>query len=141
VIVYDLKCEKNHKFEGWFINRDSYEEQKREKLISCPVCGGTEIEMVLTATAIRGRDKGDAQPRVNGDPRDISPGKALEMLNKFIDENFLDVGEKFAEVALKIHSGDEEGCNIRGTVTKSEEVVLREEGVEFFKIPSWKFDS
>jgi hypothetical protein len=51
------------------------------------------------------------------------------------------VGDRFAEVALKIHRGEESKRNIRGITTDKEEVTLREEGVEFVKIPVPKFDS
>ena len=50
------------------------------------------------------------------------------------------MGDKFAEVALRIHHGEEDGRNIRGTTTGSEEETLREEGVQFIKIPLPKFD-
>ena len=30
MIIYDLKCKKNHKFEGWFKDRTAFEEQKNE---------------------------------------------------------------------------------------------------------------
>ena len=56
-------------------------------------------------------------------------------------KNFDDVGERFAEVALKIHRGEEQKRNIRGVTTDKEEETLREEGVEFMKIPAPKFDS
>ena len=51
------------------------------------------------------------------------------------------MGDKFAEIALKIHLGEEDRKNIKGTTTEREEENLREEGVQFFKIPMPKFDS
>jgi hypothetical protein len=60
---------------------------------------------------------------------------------EYLDKNFDDVGKKFAEVALRIHHGEEEGRNIKGITTENEEETLREEGVQFFKIPVPKFDS
>jgi len=67
--------------------------------------------------------------------------KMLEMINDFVTKNFDDVGSRFAEVALKIHRGEEQRRNIRGVTTDKEEETLREEGVEFMKIPVPKFDS
>jgi hypothetical protein len=63
------------------------------------------------------------------------------MLHHFIENNFEDVGNKFADVALKIHCGEEEKRNIKGTTTLQEEDSLREEGVRFIKIPMPKMDS
>ena len=73
--------------------------------------------------------------------KEISPAAALKMLHQYIDKNFEDVGDKFAEVALKIHYGDEEKRNIKGTSTPQEEESLKEEGVKFIKVPLPKMDS
>jgi len=65
----------------------------------------------------------------------------LKVLHDFLVKNFEDVGERFADVALKIHYGEEERRNIRGTTTPEEEENLREEGVPFVKVPLPKFDA
>jgi len=41
MIAYDLQCANGHAFEGWFEDGQSYDEQKRNGLISCPVCNDT----------------------------------------------------------------------------------------------------
>jgi hypothetical protein len=48
------------------------------------------------------------------------------------------VGADFYKEALKIHSGEAENRNIKGTATTEEEVILKEEGVPFFKVPTIK---
>jgi len=73
--------------------------------------------------------------------KELSPAVGLRLLHQYVDKNFEDVGDKFAEVALKIHYGDEEKRNIKGTSTPQEEENLREEGVQFIKIPLIKMDS
>jgi hypothetical protein len=45
------------------------------------------------------------------------------------------VGSDFANEALKIHYGVNEPRNIRGVSTSQEEDMLREEGVDFVKLP------
>jgi len=52
-----------------------------------------------------------------------------------VQKNFDDVGCNFAQEALKIHYGAVEPRNIRGVSTKEEEKTLKEEGIEFFKVP------
>ncbi|MBT8490330.1 MAG: DUF1178 family protein, partial [Deltaproteobacteria bacterium] len=74
-------------------------------------------------------------------PQEVSPLMALKMFHDFIDREFDDVGEKFADVAINIHKGLEEKRNIKGTTTKTDEETLNEEGVEYIKIPAVKFDS
>ncbi|MBW2630740.1 MAG: DUF1178 family protein [Deltaproteobacteria bacterium] len=137
VIIYDLKCERSHIFEGWFNDRTAFEAQKEKKLVACPVCGSSNIEIVPSSITVMGKDAG----RLNENNKKLSPVKALRMFNEYMDKTFEDVGGKFAEVALKIHIGEEDSRNIKGTVTKSEEDTLREEGVPFVKIPIPKFDS
>jgi len=139
VIIYDLKCEKRHKFEGWFKDLASFEEQKAQKLITCPMCGSADVAMVPSSIAVMGKSRELKERKTSA--TDVSPAKMLEMIHDFVSKNFDDVGDRFAEVALKIHRGEESKRNIRGITTDKEEVTLREEGVEFVKIPVPRFDS
>ncbi len=137
MIIYDLKCENGHKFEGWFQDRKAFEEQKDQKLIGCPICGSLDAEVAPSSLTVVSRDSKVEKTR-NGE---ISPLQALQMLTEFIDKNFEDVGASFAEVATRIHNGEETERNIKGTTTRDEEESLREEGIHFIKIPTPKFDS
>jgi hypothetical protein len=138
VIIYDLKCEKGHAFEGWFKDRQAWTSQNSQRLVSCPVCNSSSIEIVPSSITIMGKDSRTADKLQE---KELSPVKALQMLHRYIDKNFEDVGNKFAEVALKIHCGEEEKRNIKGTTTPQEEISLKEEGVQFIKIPMLKMDS
>lgn len=138
MIIYDLKCRKNHKFEGWFKDRSVFEEQNERNLIVCPVCGEAGVEVVPSSVAVMGREMKIAKKNPS---RELSPIKALQQFNEYIEKNFDDVGQKFAEVAMRIHRGEEEARNIKGTTTRREEETLREEGVQFFKVPIVKLDS
>lgn len=129
MIIYDLACERNHTFEGWFQDRASFERQREQQQIECPVCGSLAVEMVPSTVMIRGKQgqppQGEEHP----------PTAMLRMLHDFIDRNFDNVGKHFAETAIKIHRGEEPKRNIRGNTTEREEETLREEGIEFMKIP------
>lgn len=138
MIIYDLKCEKGHSFEGWFKDRENWIFQSSQKLVCCPVCNSSTIEIVPSSISIMGKDTKKDNALQN---KEISPLTALKMLQQYVDKNFEDVGDKFAEIALKIHYGDEEHRNIKGTSTPEEEKNLKEEGVEFLKIPIIKMDS
>ncbi|MGC9976687.1 MAG: DUF1178 family protein [Syntrophales bacterium] len=138
MIIYDLRCEKGHEFEGWFNDRSAFEKQQNQKLVICPTCGSSEVEIVLSTISIMGKDvKASNKSGLEG----LSLPKALKLFHEYLDKNFDDVGKKFAEVALRIHHGEEEGRNIRGITTENEEETLKEEGVQFVKIPVPKFDS
>ena len=138
MIIYDLKCEKGHTFEGWFKDQNAWTMQKSQRLVSCPVCNSSDIQVIPSSITIMGKDSRSSE-RIQ--EKEISPVKALEMLHQYINKNFEDVGNKFAEVALKIHYGDEEKRNIKGTSTPQEEENLKEEGVQFIKVPLLKMDS
>jgi hypothetical protein len=137
VIIYDLRCKNNHTFEGWFQDRTAFEKQKDGNFITCPVCGDVEVSIVPSSRAFVGKE---SRPETR-DSREITPAQAFRMFHEFLNKNFDDVGNRFAEVALKIHHGDEEKRNIKGTTTPQEEDTLREEGIEFLKIPVPKLDS
>jgi hypothetical protein len=138
MIIYDLKCERNHQFEGWFKDIASFEKQRTDNLVTCPVCGTSKIEMSPSSiTTISGRDIGSD----NKTSKEISPLMALKLLHEYIDREFDDVSDRFAEVALSMHKGKETKRNIKGTVCTEDEKTLEEEGVQFIKIPLPEFDS
>ena len=62
MIVYDLKCRKDHVFETWFRDSAAYEEQVAAGAIACPVCGSRKIEKALMAPRLArgGRARDDA---------------------------------------------------------------------------------
>ncbi len=130
MMVLDLKCTHEHHFEGWFANTEAFYRQKASGEIRCPICEDNEIVQVLSPVAIRKHDRISPQEE-NGSP-ELEKVKAFY---KYIEKNFEEVGSEFTKEALKIHYGAGEKRNIKGTSTADEEKLLREEGVEFYKIP------
>lgn len=138
MIIYDLRCKDGHKFEGWFKDRGAFEKQKESSLIACPVCGNTDAAVIPSSVAVMGRDSHSSGEEAAAK---VSPLKIFREVQDYIHKNFDDVGEKFAEVALRIHHGEENRRNIHGTTTQSEEETLRDEGVPFIKLPLPEFDA
>ncbi len=138
MIIFDLKCENGHKFDGWFKDRQAFIDQNSQKLVACPICNTCSVNIVPSSVTIAGKDFRSAGKL---EEKENFPLKALQALRQYIDKNFEDVGNQFAEVALKIHFGEEEKRNIKGTTTPQEDENLREEGVQFVKIPVPKMDS
>ena len=132
MIAYDLQCTHGHTFEGWFEDRKTYLDQQKKGLISCPVCNDTYVDIMPSTFAIKSSpaDKSRHLPVEEAVLEKISK-EAIE----FVEKNFDNVGCEFAKEALKIHYGAAEPRNIRGVSTKEEEKTLKEEGIEFFKIP------
>lgn len=138
MIIYDLKCRDGHKFEGWFKDRGTLDEQRTKNLVACPVCGVTDVTLLPSTVTIMGKDNPPLGERTKGGASSL---KVLREFQEYIHKNFDNVGDKFADVALRIHHGEEDRRNIRGTTTRSEEDSLREEGVQFIKIPLPEFDA
>jgi len=138
MIAYDLQCSNGHTFEGWFDGRQAFEEQMQKKLIACPVCNDTNVVVVPSTFAVHTggpqRERPDEAEKSDKQP---SADKIIE----FLEKNFEDVGLNFAKEALKMHYGVSEKRNIRGISTKSEEEMLKKEGIKFFKIPVPQLDS
>jgi hypothetical protein len=130
MIAFDLFCSNGHKFECWFKNSASCEEQIASRVVSCPVCDDHQIERAFSPFMI-GRDGGKKEEEF--DSQHVQ--QALQLITDYIEKHFEDVGADFYKEALKIHSGEAEKRNIKGTATTEEEVILKEEGVAFFKVP------
>lgn len=139
VIIFDLQCQRHHRFEAWFKDSAAFEKQLEERQITCPVCGGSDIERLPSSVSVVTRSRSEGERKQP--PQEISPRMALTMLHKFLERNFDDVGDRFTRVALRIHRGEEDRRNIRGITSKEEEETLQEEGVPFLKVPVLKFDS
>ncbi len=135
MIVFDLQCSNGHTFEGWFEHGQAYEEQKEKSLIACPICDDTAISKMPSAFAIKSSPRSEKLPDTDTPPTDAEVVAIGKKIMDFVDNNFDDVGCNFAKEALKIHYGASEPRNIKGSSTKEEEKVLKEEGIQFFKVP------
>jgi len=138
MIVFDLACICGFTFEGWFQDRQDFENQQNTSFLECPECGSHEIRKILSP--IRSQSTGsdlDSLPQQNctGSVSREDVEKALATLQKFVAENFENVGTDLAKESLKIHYGISEPRNIRGVTTESDEKKLREEGINLIKIP------
>lgn len=133
MIAYDLKCANAHSFEGWFEDRRTFLDQKKRGMIACPVCNDTAIEQVPSRFAIRASQS--PAPQATAPPAEAAWARIGKQLGEFVEQHFDNVGCDFAREALKIHYGVSAPRNIRGVSTETEEKVLKQEGVEFFKVP------
>ena len=136
MIAFDLICSNGHLFECWFKDSASFEEQKSSGIINCPICDDHDIEKVFSPFAIK---KNGGKKREKEEEKEkkgeINPHQALRLVQEYLDKNFEDVGMNFAKEALKMHWGESEKKNIKGTATPQEETLLQEEGVQFFRVP------
>lgn len=128
MIVFDLACEDNHRFEGWFKSNDDFAEQMDSGLLTCPVCGSEHIVKIPSPSRLNLKNHsqlpsefgaGAAQHRVSESD--------IERLHQFVENNFENVGEDFTQEARDIHHGEADSRNIYGTATLKDMLELHEE--------------
>jgi hypothetical protein len=130
MMAFDLCCENEHIFEVWFQDTEAFEVQREKNLLACPECGSKDIRKALSPVAVL-RNKRTMEDNATKSALRQVITKAYE----FIEKNTEDVGSEFAKEALKIHYQIEEPRNIRGVATAQDEKMLRDEGINFFKLP------
>ena len=138
MIVFDLACGCGYTFEGWFQDRQDFDNQQTASFLVCPECGSREIRKILSPIRAQssGREGGMALHMNAGESKSSTDAaEVLETLQDFVEKNFEDVGTELATESLKMHYGVSEPRNIRGVTTELEEKKLKEEGINILKIP------
>lgn len=144
--VFDLACEHEHRFEGWFASGQAFDDQQERKLIECPICGSHAVKKMPAAPRLnlshaQAPERGQAPakgPAAGGGRATMDPAQFQAMFMKVtrrIIESTEDVGERFAEEARRIHYSEAPERAIRGSTSHEEAIALREEGIEVFALP------
>jgi hypothetical protein len=137
MIKYRLSCSDGHEFESWFRSIADFDTQSHAGDVACPLCASTEItKQPMAPAVVSGRSVMPRSAPTTADPR--ANTEMLGMLRAFkktVMENSEDVGTGFADEARKIHFGEAEERNIRGSSTMDEARALAEEGVPFGVLP------
>ncbi len=141
MIVFDLSCPAGHVFEAWFGSSEDYEGQRARGLVSCPICGASEIGKAVMApnVAPKGNTRANAPVPMRGGTPTPADMKALLSALARAQAKALEgsehVGPRFAEEARAIHEGDAEERPIHGEATQEEARALIEEGVPVAPLP------
>ena len=132
MIIYDLVCSQQHRFEGWFASADEFALQRKSSLVRCPVCDDAVIERLPSANVQTGRatdpEATEPIPVTGGEP------ETLKLIRRLIAASD-DVGVAFPEEARKIHYEEAPKRSIRGQATREEADELRDEGIDFLSLP------
>ena len=132
MIVFDLRCRKNHVFEAWFRDSAAYEQQSAAGEITCPSCGDRKIAKAVMAPNISTpKDKSSAEQK----QMMAQAAKLLYQMREQVEKNCDYVGDRFAEEARRIHYGETEKRNIYGEATAEQAEELQEEDIPFSRIP------
>jgi hypothetical protein len=149
MIKYALCCADGHAFEAWFRSGDAYDRQAKKHLVSCPQCGSKAVEKQPMAPALlKGRRRSESSepapapapaiPETPAATAVAAPAPVLDLLRAFkrhVVANSEDVGNRFAEEALRIHHGETEERAIRGETTHEDALRLQDEGIDFGVLP------
>ena len=137
MIAFDLECAQGHIFEGWFNSIESFETQNSQDLVVCPYCNDKDIRRVISPVTTKNSSRKEEAGGIKGA---IDYRRLAREIMDYINHNFDDVGPDFTKEAMKMHYGVTEKKNIKGSATAEEEKVMKEEGIEFFKVPVPNFD-
>ena len=158
MIIYDLICDSRHEFEGWFNNSDDLASQQESAILRCPVCDSLAVDKKVAAPKLARKSNSTTvekaqthhSPTQVGNSVSNSNTGSLDAYNKmqgmlakvheFIDSNFEDVGNKFADEARSMHRGEKEASNIRGTASANDLKDLAKEGVAALPMPAKPVD-
>jgi hypothetical protein len=147
--VFDLACDHQHRFEGWFASSDAFKDQQTRKLIECPICGSPAVQRLPAAPRLNisgaqapaggeGRGAAEGAGRAAAQRSGLTPEQFQAMFVKMtrrIIESTEDVGDRFAEEARRIHYSEAPERAIRGSTSREEAAALHEEGIEVFALP------
>ena len=159
MIVFNLSCDQDHRFEGWFGSSDDYESQSRRGLVTCPICGSVKVQKGLSAPRLNFMARGEVTPPgtstdmvVRPEPAPLAPEhiatqavqeKMRAMLHEVVQhvmQNTENVGRDFPEEARKIHYNEAPARSIRGIASREEAQALEDEGIAVATLPMPVFD-
>ena len=152
MIKYKLKCTSSFcsdekEFDGWFQSIETYEKQKLQRLINCPVCGSDEVVKSLNAPNLKINKnkisfdideqhkitKSNSKFLANETTENIST--LLRTLKKEIQKNSTYVGNEFVSQVRSMKEGKIKEKPIHGQGTNKEIQELRDEGIDVVNIP------
>ena len=135
MIQYALKCNADHKFDSWFQSASAFDKLQLAKMVTCPVCGSSQIEKSIMSprVGLRGNKKTDIRPSLKTPETDEE--KALMALRKHVETNAQYVGGNFADEARAMHDGTSPERAIYGEAQPEQARALIDEGIPVAPLP------
>ena len=135
MIVYDLVCEHDHPFEGWFDSLDAFDSQQASGALSCPLCASVTVVRRPSAPYLNVKAQSGNEQTAVAMAHNMTPEMMLAKMMAYIKQHTDDVGRAFPEEARKIYYGEAEARGIRGQASQAEVAELSEEGIDVLAIP------
>jgi len=150
MVIFDLICDQQHEFEGWFKNSKELASQQASGMLTCPVCDSDTVHKKVAPPKLGKKSNASSAQQLALNPQALAGAgskkayaQLQQMLGKvhdFIDANFEDVGNQFTDQALSMHKGEKEVASIRGTANEDQLKELAEEGVTAMPLPPKPLD-
>ncbi|HEX4583606.1 MAG TPA: DUF1178 family protein [Burkholderiaceae bacterium] len=136
--VFDLCCDADHLFEGWFASQEEFDAQLHARKIGCPLCGSALVRRRPSASRLNLGSPAPvagaaAAPAEARGPSHLQAAFVQAALHVIATTE--DVGERFAEEARRIHYKEVPERGIRGVATRAEAQALEQEGVRIMALP------
>ena len=123
MIVFDLQCrDGGETFEAWFRSNADFEEQRQAGLVECPHCRSANVE------------KAPMAPRVPRKGSDNPLARLAQMQAELLKDSRW-VGDKFADTARAIHSGEMPPEQVHGSTTLEQAKSLVDDGIPVAPLP------
>ena len=135
MVIYDISCNNEHRFEGWFREPEDFQRQLESGQLDCPVCGSHNVRKLPTGSKILVGERGRPAPTREEPVSAESVAQVVEQLAEYLEQHFTDVGDQFAEEARKVYYGETDRKNIYGNANPDEVAELHEEGIKVFPVP------
>ncbi len=139
--VLNLRCAHDHAFEGWFASEDDFQSQSDRGLIECPLCGDKAVAKLPSAPRLNvsgarepSTSVATTEPSAQGTQSMTLQTLWLKAVQHVMSTT-VDVGDKFAEEARRIHYGETEERAIRGKASAEDAQALKDEGIEVMALP------
>ncbi len=128
MIVLNLACAKEHRFEGWFASSEAFEQQLASGLLACPICDGREIARLPSGPRVVGSVREEETATVGDESLAAVERQLREALRVYV-RNTENVGDRFPEEARRIHYDEAPARSIRGIASADETRELLDEGI------------
>ncbi len=146
MIHYQLRCDTDHSFDGWFRDSAAFDGQAAAGLLTCPVCSSSAVQRALMAPAVGKKRAAPVQveaPAAVPEPRPTTVDTALpdavravlQRMRAEVEKNCEYVGPGFAAEARRIHNGETPARGIYGEASREQAEQLADDGIEVGQIP------
>jgi hypothetical protein len=123
MIVFDLQCrDGGETFEAWFRSGAEFEEQREAGLVQCPMCQSANVAKAPMAPRVPRKGAGNPLARLAAAQAELLKSSRW-------------VGDRFAETARAMHSGEIEPAQVHGSATLDQAKSLVDDGIPVAPLP------